>query len=98
MKVPVRNIYYLLCYAWDHVREGETVDVGSEQFGGLVDLFVKVLNEGVSRLVSRGLDRDYLVVHEDVRGLKGKLDFATTIQEEPAPERQDALLLRRIEP
>ena len=80
MKVPVRNIYYLLCYAWDHVREGETVDVGSEQFGGLVDLFAKVLNEGVSRLVSRGLDRDYLVVHEDVRGLKGKLDFATTIK------------------
>ncbi|MCY3776175.1 MAG: hypothetical protein OXH11_09335, partial [Candidatus Aminicenantes bacterium] len=40
----------------------------------------KVLNEGVSRLVSRGLDRDYLVVHEDIRGLKGKLDFPTTIK------------------
>ena len=80
MKVPVKNIYYLLCYAWDHVREGETVDVGSEKFGGLVDLFGKVLNEGVARLVSRGLDRDYLVVEEDVRGLKGKLDLATTIK------------------
>ena len=80
MKIPVRNIYYLLCYAWNHVREGETVDVGSEQFGGLVDLFAKVLNEGVSRLVSRGLDRDYLAVHEDIRGLKGKLDLATTVK------------------
>ena len=65
---------------WDHVREGETVDVGSEEFGGLVDLFAKVLNDGVSRLVSRGLDRDYLAVHEDLRGLKGKLDLATTIK------------------
>ncbi len=80
MNVPVKNIYYLLCYAWDHVREGETVDVGSEEFGGLVDLFGKVLNEGVSRLLSRGLDRDYLVLHEDVRGLKGKLDLTTTIK------------------
>ena len=80
MKIPVRNIYYLLCYAWDHVGEGETVDVGSEKFGGLVDLFAKVLNEGVSRLVSRGLDRDYLAVHEDIRGLKGKLDLATTVK------------------
>ena len=80
MKIPVRNIYYLLCYAWGHVREGETVDVGSEQFGGLVDLFAKVLNEGVSRVVSRGLDRDYLAVHEDIRGLKGKLDLATTVK------------------
>ena len=80
MKIPVRNIYYLLCYAWDHVREGETVDVGSENFGGLIDLFAKVLNEGVSRLVSRGLDRDYFAVHEDIRGLKGKLDLATTVK------------------
>lgn len=80
MNIPVRNIYYLLCYAWDHVREGETVDVGSEEFGGMVDLFAKVLNEGVARLISRGLDRDYLTVHEDIRGLKGKLDLATTIK------------------
>ena len=80
MKIPVRNIYYLLCYAWDYVGEGETVDVGSEEFGGLVDLFARVLNDGVSRLISRGLDRDYVSVHEDIRGLKGKLDLATTIK------------------
>ena len=80
MKIPVRNIYYLLCYAWDHIGEGETIDVGSQEFGGLVDLFAKVLNDGVARLVSRGLDRDYLTAHQDIRGLKGKLDLATTVQ------------------
>ena len=85
MKIPVRNVYYLLCYAWDHVGDGETVDLGSEKFGGLADLFAKVLNEGVSRLVSRGLDRDYLAVHEDIRGLKGKLDLATTIKRSLLP-------------
>lgn len=80
MKVPVRNIYYLLCYAWDHIGEAETVDVGSENFGGPVDLFAKVLNDGVARIVSRGLDRDYLAVNEDIRGLKGKLDLTTTVK------------------
>ncbi|WP_419856619.1 5-methylcytosine restriction system specificity protein McrC [Candidatus Palauibacter irciniicola] len=80
MSIPIRNVYYLLCYAWDHVREGETVDVGSEEFSEMVDLFAKVLNEGVSRLISRGLDRDYLAVSEDIRGLKGKLDLATTVK------------------
>ena len=80
MKVPVRNIYYLLCYAWDHIGEGETVDVGSDEFDGLVDLFAKVLNDGVARLVSRGLDRDYLTTHQDIRGVKGKLDLATTMK------------------
>ena len=85
MKIPVRNIYYLLCYAWNHVGEGETVNVGSEKFGGLVDLFAKVLNEGVSRLVSRGLDRDYLAVHKDIRGIKGKLNFADTVKRNLLP-------------
>jgi len=80
VSIPIRNIYYLLCYAWDHVREGETVDVGSEEFSEMVDLFAKVLNEGVARLISRGLDRDYLAVNEDIRGLKGKLDLATTVK------------------
>ena len=45
----------------------------------MADLFAKVLNEGVARLISRGLDRDYLAVHEDIRGIKGKLDLATTV-------------------
>ncbi len=80
MKIPVRNIYYLLCYAWNHVGQGETVDVGTEKFGGLVDLFARVLNEGVARLISHGLDRDYLTIHEDIRGLKGKLDLTTTLK------------------
>ncbi|MDE2826817.1 MAG: 5-methylcytosine-specific restriction endonuclease system specificity protein McrC [Bacteroidota bacterium] len=80
MTIPVLNIYYLLCYAWDRIGEGNTVDLESEKFDGPIDLFAKVLNDGVSRLISRGLDRDYLVVHEDIRGIKGKLDLATTVK------------------
>ena len=80
MKIPVLNIYYLLCYAWNRIGEGKTVDLGSEDFDELVDLFAKVLNGGVSRLISRGLDRDYFTIHEDIRGIKGKLDLATTVK------------------
>ena len=80
MKIPVRNVYYLLCYAWNRVEEGRTVDLGSEDFDAPIDLFAKVLNIGVSRLITRGLDRDYLSVHEDIRGIKGKLDLGTTVK------------------
>ncbi|MDE2826748.1 MAG: hypothetical protein OXL40_05475 [Bacteroidota bacterium] len=80
MKIPVLNVYYLLCYAWDYDWEGKTVDLGSEDFDGPIDLFAKVLNDRVSRLISRGLDRDYLPIHEDIRGIKGKLDLATTVK------------------
>ncbi len=80
MKIPVQNIYFLLAYAWDRIGQGKTVDLGSENIKELVDLFAKVLNDGVFRLISHGLDREYFTVHEDIQGIRGKLDFATTVK------------------
>ena len=80
MKIPVENIYFLLAYAWDRIGQGKTVDLGSENIKELVDLFAKVLNDGVFRLISHGLDREYFAVHEDIQGIRGKLDFATTVK------------------
>ena len=54
-------------------RRREDDRCGTEEFGGLVDLFANVLNDGVARLVSRGLDRDYFTAHQDIRGLKWTL-------------------------
>ena len=31
MKIPILNIYYLLCYAWDRLEEGETISVSIGQ-------------------------------------------------------------------
>ena len=27
MSIPIRNVYYLLCYAWDALQGGKQVDV-----------------------------------------------------------------------
>ncbi len=80
MKVPILNIYYLLCYAWSTDWDGEVIDLGSQDFRELVDLFAKLLNEDISRLISHGLDRDYFTIEEEIRGVKGKLDLSTTVK------------------
>ncbi|MCY4000184.1 MAG: hypothetical protein OXF84_05155 [Bacteroidetes bacterium] len=80
LSIPVQNIYYLLSYAWDYINEAETIGVGTENYNGLLDLFAKVLNQGTTRLLSRGLDRDYVVIQEDIRGIKGKLNFEPTLK------------------
>ena len=75
MKIPIANIYYLLCYAWGHAGESDVVDVS--ELDGLEqthDLLGKVLAEGTFRLVRRGLDRDYLEVREDIPGVRGKIE------------------------
>ena len=75
MQIPIQNIYYLLCYAWNKLEESEIVNVNEIDSTELIDLFAKVLSNSCSRLLKQGLDR-YYVEHEDViMGIKGKFNF-----------------------
>jgi 5-methylcytosine-specific restriction enzyme subunit McrC len=80
VKIPIRNVYYLLLYAWKHIGEGEEALVEDHGFAHLHDLFAHVLAETVARLIARGLDRHYLEVEEVIGGIRGKLDLAATLK------------------
>lgn len=71
--IPVRNIYYLLLYAWGHFNSGGVRDVGADQSPDLPNLLGKVLNDGTHRLLRRGLDRGYIDITEETRSPRGKL-------------------------
>ena len=78
MNIPIRNVYYLLCYAWGHVGETDLVDRNSlGRFERVQDLLGKVLAEGTFRLVRRGLDRGYREVTAEIGGVRGRLEIAT---------------------
>lgn len=73
-KIPIANVYYLLCYAWGHVEESDIVRV--DEVGELErvqDLLGKVLAEGTFRLIRRGIDRGYREAREDIAGVRGKI-------------------------
>ncbi|MCD6297876.1 MAG: 5-methylcytosine-specific restriction endonuclease system specificity protein McrC [Deltaproteobacteria bacterium] len=80
LKIPILNIYYLLCYAWNKLEERDIVDVKDEDCKNLVDLFAKVLVEGLNHLFKRGLDRGYVTYTEDSRCLRGKICFAPSVK------------------
>ena len=78
-KIPIANIYYLLCYAWDHYEERDVVRLEAlEEMERVQDLLGKVLAEGTFRLIRRGIDRGYREVHEDVAGIRGKMAVGET--------------------
>ncbi len=78
-RIPIANIYYLLCYAWRHVEESNVVRLDEiEGLQRVHDLLGKVLAEGTFRLVRRGLDRNYQEAHEDLAGIRGKLAVGET--------------------
>ena len=80
IKIPIQNIYYLLCYAWNKLDEKDIVDVSGIDSTNIVDLFAKVLIGGLNHLIRRGLDRGYVNFSEDTRSLRGKICFAPTIK------------------
>jgi 5-methylcytosine-specific restriction enzyme subunit McrC len=76
MNIPIRNVYYLLCYGWDHLDESDLVDRDSlGRLDRVQDLLGKVLAEGTFRLVRRGIDRGYREVTAEVAGVRGKLEI-----------------------
>ncbi|MFC1779443.1 5-methylcytosine-specific restriction endonuclease system specificity protein McrC [Thermodesulfobacteriota bacterium] len=74
--IPVQNIYYLLCYAWNSLEEGETIDVSGIDSTNLVDLFASVLLSGLNHLLRRGLEQGYQTFGEELTSVRGRVSVA----------------------
>jgi len=78
--IPIQNIYYLLCYAWNKLQERDITKVDAKDVTQLVDLFAKVLSHGTAYLFKKGLDRDYITHEDDTRRLRGKVLFGPSLK------------------
>jgi len=80
MPIPIENVYYLLCYAWNKLDEKDQVRISIDGKTKLVDLFTKVLINGCKILLKQGLERNYIEETIEVAGIKGKLELGPTIK------------------
>lgn len=75
MEIPIENLYYLLCYAWDALEERDVVQAGQVPSTRLIDLYAKVLEIGLARLIRRGVDRSYVPHREWTPRIRGRILF-----------------------
>lgn len=80
MQIPIENIYYLLCYAWNKLDEKERVNVSIDDKTELLDLFAKVLINATKMLLKRGVDKNYIEHTEELAGVKGKIQISQTLK------------------
>lgn len=78
--VPIKNIYYLLSYAWNRLSEGSVTDVSTIESTELVDLFAAVLASGINHLMRRGLDSSYISQEGEIAGVRGRIDVSITVR------------------
>lgn len=78
--IPIANIYYLLSYAWDRLDEQGAPLVSAEETTSLQDLFARILEVEVGRLLKRGLARTYVEHSEEIAGVRGRIDLAASVK------------------
>lgn len=80
MQIPIENIYYLLCYAWNKLEEKDRVNVAIDDKTELIDLFAKVLINATKILLKRGIDKNYVDHTDELGGVKGKIQISQTLK------------------
>lgn len=78
--IPIRNIYYMLSYAYDVLRHGDNKKLSSEEFENIYDLFGKILVNGLNLLIKRGFNREYVCASDEISVLRGKIAVNDTIK------------------
>lgn len=76
--ILIRNVYYMLAYAFRAISSDGTHEVEGESFTRIHDLFAEILLRGVGSQVKRGLHRDYRMRSEEMATVRGRIDIATT--------------------
>ena len=74
----IKNIYYMLSYAFSTLRQGGYESVAAEEFENIHDLFAAILSKGIGRQLKQGLFREYVSRIEDLSAVRGKIDMQGT--------------------
>ena len=77
--ILIRNIYYMLAYAFQELRQNNYVEIEGEDFKEIYDLFAEILIRGISFQLKQGLHRDYVARSESMPRVRGKIDMTETV-------------------
>ncbi|NLW42132.1 MAG: 5-methylcytosine-specific restriction endonuclease system specificity protein McrC [Tissierellia bacterium] len=77
--ILIKNIYYMLTYAFKVLKQTNYEEIATEEFNNIEDLFAEILFKGISQQLKQGLYREYIDKNENITTLRGKLDINKTI-------------------
>ena len=79
-KIPVQNWWHMLLYAWDLVEFNDRFETEIKDAPDLRALLTKMLVFLTKHQIRRGLRGDYVEMSEDLRGVRGRIDFGETLR------------------
>lgn len=79
--ITIRNVYYMLSYAFRALRQSVYDKVRSEEFDHAEDLFGGILAVGIAHLLKHGLHRTYEEQEDDLPELRGRILMKGTMSQ-----------------
>lgn len=80
-EIPIRNLYYMLAYAYRALRQQNYASLETEPFETASDLLAAILIKEVSQQLRQGLSREYLPVEERISTVRGRISMPGTMAE-----------------
>ncbi len=86
--IKVQNIYYMLAYAFQVLKQDSYVKIATEEFEYISDLLAAILGKGISNQIRRGLGREYINKQESLRSPVGKIDMSSSLKQQTVLKKQ----------
>lgn len=86
--IPIKNVYYMLSYAFKVLNEQGYKKVATEEFDNVADMCAAILIRGVSLQLKRGLGREYINNTEELSTLRGRINISDSIKSRSILKRQ----------
>lgn len=71
--IPIKNLFYMLCYAWNVLSVMDDIKVGSDNYEDAYNLLSRVFSYGVGKFIRSGFHRSYVEQNEELSTVRGKI-------------------------
>lgn len=86
--IPIQNIYYMLSYAFQILKEQGYKNLETEEFHNMGELCAAILCKGISLQLKRGLGKEYIPETDTLSGIRGKIELADSIKKNSLQKQQ----------
>lgn len=83
----IKNIYYMLSYAFQTLKQDNYKDVAVESFDDIYNLLAAILAKGIGTLLKQGLYKEYINHQEELSVMRGKINLHRTIKNQVTQKR-----------
>lgn len=78
--IQIKNVYYMLSYAFRVLNENSYKSIETEEFHNVAELCAAILSKGIATQLKRGLGKEYISETKPLSSPRGKIDIADSVK------------------